>query len=87
MTADQFYIYVTVVPATTMIIVLIGVLLHANTVNHCMNDLKGVFLASTLGGDSNQWDLGLQRLETMALEKFVELNNRLNRIESQLNLR
>ncbi len=40
MTPDQFYIYIAVVPATTILTVLIGVLLHSNTVNRRMNDLK-----------------------------------------------
>jgi hypothetical protein len=86
MTPDQLYVYVTVVPATTMIIVLVGVLLQSNTVNRRMNDLGDVIVPGAFAVHADRWDLGLRRLENIALEKFAELNNRLSRIESHLNL-
>jgi hypothetical protein len=87
MTPDQLYFYVTVVPATTIVIVLIGVLLQSNTVNRRVNDLRDVIVAGAFAVHADRWDLNLRRLENIALEKFAELNNRLNRIESRLNLR
>jgi hypothetical protein len=87
MTPDQFYIYVTAVPATTIVIVLIGVLLQSNTVNRRMNDFRDVIVAGAFAVHADRWDLSLRHLEKIALEKFAEMNNRLSRIESRLNLR
>jgi hypothetical protein len=81
MNPTQFYVSVAVVPVTTMIIVLIGVLLNNNTVNNRMNDLKDLIKAH-----SDRQDSSLRRTEDMLLGKFAELDNRLSRIESHLNL-
>jgi hypothetical protein len=81
MNPTQFYISVAVAPATTMIIVLVGVLLNNSTVNNRLSDLRDLIKAY-----SDRQDANLRRVEDMLLGKFAELDNRLSRIESHLNL-
>jgi hypothetical protein len=95
MNPTQFYLSVAVMPVTTMIIVLIGVLLNNNTVNNRMNDLKDLIRAQgdviraqgdVIQASSDRQDANLRRVEDMLLGKFAELDNRLSRIEGHLNL-
>jgi hypothetical protein len=92
MNPTQFYVSVAVMPVTTMVIVLIGVLLNNNTVNNRLNDLKSM-ISDVISGQGNlikaysdRQDANLRRVEDMLLGKFAELDNRLSRIESHLNL-
>ncbi len=95
MNPTQFYVSVAVVPVSTMIIVLIGVLLNNNTVNNRISDLKDLIRAQgdivksqgdVIQASSDRQDANLRRVEDMLLGKFAELDNRLSRIETHLNL-
>lgn len=81
MNPTQFYISVGVMPVTTIIIVLIGVLLNNTTMNAGFADIKDLIQAH-----SDRQDANLRRVEEMLLGKFAELDNRLSRIEHHLNL-
>jgi hypothetical protein len=68
------------------------VLLNNNTVNNRLNDLKSM-ISDVISGQGNlikaysdRQDANLRRVEDMLLGKFAELDNRLSRIESHLNL-
>jgi len=86
--ATQFYISVAVMPVTTIIIVLIGVLLNNANMNGRFADMNGRFadLKDLIQAHSNRQDANLRRVEEMLLGKFAELDNRLSRIEHHLNL-
>jgi len=92
MNPTQSYVSVAVMPVTTMIIVLIGVLLNNNTVNNRINDLKSLIIevinaqGNLIQAGSDRQDANLRRVEDMLLGKFAELDNRLSRIEGHLNL-
>jgi hypothetical protein len=88
MNPTQFYVSVAVMPVTTMIIVLIGVLLNNSTVNNRINDLKDLIKSQrdVIKASSDRQDANLRRVEDMLLGKFAELDNRLSRIEGHLNL-
>jgi hypothetical protein len=82
MSETQFYISVAVMPVTTIIIVLIGVLLNNNNmnnrlsdVNNRLNDLKELLRAE------------IAKSHSVLLMKFAELDQRLTRIEAHLSLR
>ena len=102
MTETQFYIYVTVVPVSTIIIVLIGVLLNNANMNARFGDMNARFgdisarfadmdrrftdLKDLIQAYSDRQDANLRRVEDELLGKFAELDNRLSRIEHHLNL-
>lgn len=88
MNATQFYISVAVMPVTTIIIVLIGVLLNNANMNARLSDINGRFgdLKDLIQAYSDRQDANLRRVEEMLLGKFAELDNRLSRIEHHLNL-
>jgi len=71
MNETQFYISVAVMPLTTIVIVLIGVLLNNSNMNARISDLKDLFRAE------------IGKLESEMLAKFAELDNRLSRLESR----
>jgi len=75
MSETQFYISVAVMPVTTIIIVLIGVLLNNNSMNNRLNDLKELLRAE------------IAKSHSELLMKFAELDQRLTRIEAHLSLR
>jgi hypothetical protein len=96
----QFYISVAVVPVTTIIIVLIGILVNNTNMNARMSDMNARFsdmngrfverfndLKELLKANSDRQDANLRRVEDELLGKFAELDNRLSRIEHHLNLR
>ena len=99
----QFYISVAVMPVTTIIIVLIGVLLNNANLNHRLGDFNNRFLDfnKRLDDFNNRFADMNQRLDdtkellraemakghSELLAKFAELDTRLGRIESHLNLR
>ncbi|MBM3775586.1 MAG: hypothetical protein FJW37_10550 [Acidobacteria bacterium] len=79
MNETQFYVSVAVLPITTIVIVLIGVLLNNNNMNSQMklmdsriSDLKDLFRAE------------IARLESEMLARFAGLDTRLTRLESRL---
>lgn len=98
MSETQFYISVAVMPVTTIIIVLIGVLLN----NSRFNDISGRFndigsrfaeinsrlsaLESTFTARLNDQREMLRseiaRVESVLLAKFAELDSRLSRLEA-----
>jgi hypothetical protein len=98
----QFYISVAVVPVTTIIIVLIGVLLNNANMNARFGDMNARFgdmnarfadmdrrftdLKDLIQAYSDRQDANLRRVEDELLGKFAELDNRLSRIEHHLNL-
>ena len=82
-------------PATTVIIVLIGVLLNNSNMNARFADINGRFadinarfgdLRELIQAHSDRQDANLRRVEDKLLGKFAELDNRLSRIEHHLNL-
>jgi hypothetical protein len=85
----QFYMSVAVVPVTTIIIVLIGILVNNNNMNARMSDMNARFndLKDLIKAYSERQDANLRRVEDELLGKFAELDNRLSRIEHHLNLR
>jgi hypothetical protein len=75
-----------------MVVVLIGVLINNNRIgdlradvgtrlNDLRTDIRELFVAQSKANDAN-----LRRVEDMLLGKFAELDTRLSRIESHLNL-
>jgi hypothetical protein len=84
----HFQISVGVMPITTIIIVLVGVLLNNANMNACFRGHQWPFRRyqrfdpSVLGSAGCQPAPGRNEL----LGKFAELDNRLNRIERHLNL-
>jgi hypothetical protein len=98
----QFYISVAVVPVTTIIIVLIGVLLNNANMNARFGDMNVRFgdmnvrfgdmdrrftdLKDLIQAYSDRQDANLRRVEDELLGKFAELDTRLSRIEHHLNL-
>ncbi|HEY6390084.1 MAG TPA: hypothetical protein VIX89_02330 [Bryobacteraceae bacterium] len=95
MNETQFYISVAVVPVTTIIIVMIGVLLNNANMNVRFGDMVGRFadintrftdLKDLIQAYSDRQDANLRRVEDELLGKFAELDNRLSRIEHHLNL-
>jgi hypothetical protein len=95
----QFYISVAVMPVTTIIIVLIGILLNNANMNARFGDLNARFgdMSTSFAGHiedmkvliqaySDRQDANLRRVEDELLGKFAELDNRLSRIEHHLNL-
>ena len=99
MNPTQFYISVAVVPVTTIIIVLIGVVLNNANMNARFADMSTHFnarfadmngrvadLKDLIQAHSDRQDANLRRVEEMLLGKFAELDNRLSRIEHHLNL-
>jgi hypothetical protein len=89
----QFYISVAVVPVTTIIIVLVGILLNNTNMNARLADLNARFadrfddLKELIKANSERQDANLRRVEEELLGKFAELDNRLSRIEHHLDLR
>ena len=102
MTPTQFCISVAVVPVTTIIIVLIGVLLNNANMNARFGDINARFadmnarfadidrrftdLKELIQAYSDRQDANLRRVEDELLGKFAELDNRLSRIEHHLKL-
>ena len=88
MSETQFYISVAVVPVTTIIIVLIGVLLNNANMNARFSDMNARFadMRDLIQANSERQDANLRRVEEMLLGKFAELDTRLSRIEHLLNL-
>jgi hypothetical protein len=91
----QFYISAAVVPVTTIIIVLIGVLLNNANMNARFGDMNARFgdmdrrftdLKDLIQAYSDRQDANLRRVEDELLGKFAELDTRLSRIEHHLNL-
>jgi hypothetical protein len=98
----QFYISVAVMPVTTIIIVLIGVLLNNANLNARFADMNARFgdmngrfgdmdrrfadLKDLIQAYSDRQDANLRRVEDELLGKFAELDTRLSRIEHHLNL-
>jgi len=98
----QFYISVAVMPVTTIIIVLIGVLLNNANMNARLGDMNARFgdmnarfadldrrftdLKDLIQAYSDRQDANLRRVEDELLGKFAELDTRLSRIEHHLNL-
>jgi hypothetical protein len=80
----QFYISVAVVPVTTIVIVLIGVLLNAGIVNRRSDDLKDLIKVYAERQDAN-----LSRVEGTMNANLARLENTLNadlsRVEKTLN--
>ncbi len=99
MTPTQFYISVGVVPVTTIIIVLVGMLLNNANMNARLGDMNSRFsdmnarfadrfddLKELIRANADRQDANLRRVEEELLGKFAELDNRLSRIEHHLNL-
>jgi hypothetical protein len=91
----QFYISVGVMPITTIIIVLIGILLNNANMNARFGDMNARFadinarftdLKELIQAYADRQDANLRRVEDELLGKFAELDNRLSRIEHHLNL-
>jgi len=82
MDPTQFYISVAVMPLTTIIIVLIGVLLNNSNMNTRMNDLNNRMndLVRMIESYSAKQDASLRRVEEV-------IDARLSRIEEHLHLR
>ena len=97
MDPTQFYISVGVVPVTTIIIVMIGVVLNNSNMNHRLNDLRSEFVGrfDSQGGQFNsRFDSMLKLIEAHAdrhdanLRRVEDvLDARLSRIEDHLHLR
>lgn len=89
----QFYISVAVVPVTTIIIVLIGILVNNTNMNARLSDMNARFgerfndVKDLIKAYSDRQDANLRRVEDELLGKFAELDNRLSRIDHHLNLR
>ena len=92
----QFYISVTVGPAVTMVVVLIGVLINNNRigdlrmdVNSRMTEMRSEMnnrfsdMREMYRQQGEVQEANLRRVEDMLLGKFAELDNRLSRIEPQ----
>ena len=88
MSETQFYISVAVVPVTTIIIVLIGVLLNNANMNARLADMDRRIedLKDLIKAYSDRQDANLRRVEDMLRGKFAELDTRLSRIEHLLDL-
>jgi hypothetical protein len=99
LTPTQFYISVAVVPVTTIIIVLVGMLLNNANMNARLGDMNARFndmnarfadrfddLKELIKANADRQDANLRRVEEELLGKFAELDNRLSRIEHHLNL-
>ena len=95
MSETQFYISVAVMPVTTIVIVLIGVLLNNVNMNARFTDMNTRFadmngrfsdLKDLIQAYSDRQDANLRRVEDELLGKFAELDDRLGRIEHHLNL-
>ena len=100
MNPTQFYISVAVMPITTIIIVLIGVLLNNSNMNSRFAEVNGRFadLNHRLNEMNQHFDARLNdtrellrteisKVESLLLNKFSELDTRLNRIEAHLELK
>jgi hypothetical protein len=95
LTDTQFYIYVTVVPVSTIIIVLGGVLLNNVNMNARFRDINTSFpdidrrfaeIKDLIQACLDRQDGNFRRFEDKMLGKFAELDTRLSRIEHHLNL-
>jgi len=77
MSEVQFYISVAVMPVTTIVIVLIGVLLS----NQRITVLENTFSAR-LTDQREMLRSEIARVESVLLSKFAELDQRLSRLEA-----
>jgi hypothetical protein len=91
---------VAVVPVTTIIIVLIGILVNNTNMNARLSDTNARLgdmnarfgerfndLKDLIRSNSERQDANLRRVEDELLGKFADLDNRLSRIKHHLNLR
>lgn len=79
MSEVQFYISVAVMPVTTIVIVLIGVLLS----NQRITALENTFSAR-LTDQREMLRSEIARVESVLLSKFAELDQRLSRLEARM---
>jgi Tfp pilus assembly protein PilN len=79
MSEVQFYISVAVMPVTTIVIVLIGVLLS----NQRITALENTFNA-WLTDQREMLRSEIARVESVLLSKFAELDQRLSRLEARM---
>lgn len=99
MTPFQVYLAISAAPVATMITVLVGVLVNNSVMNAHIRrldenikrldekiDLKVAALDQKIDARTEVLEAHLRRVEDMLLGKFAELDTRLTRIESHLNL-
>ena len=76
MTATQFFISIVVLPITTVITVLIGVLLNNNNMNHRFSDMAGRF--NEIGNRFNDVNQRLNDLNNQFNQRLTDLNAQVN---------
>ena len=84
MSETQFYVSVAVMPAVTVIIVLIGVLLNNTNMNARLSDLRGEMNAR-FEDLRNALRAEMSKNHSEMLTKFAELDSRLYRLEAGSN--
>ena len=82
MSPFQFYLAIAAAPIATMLTVLVGILVNNGMMNANIRRLD-----ENIDAKSEVQEAHLRRVEDMLLGKFAELDNRLTRIEGQLNMR
>ena len=82
MSPFQFYLAIAAAPIATMLTVLVGILVNNGMMNANIRRLD-----EKIDAKSEVQEAHLRRVEDMLLGKFAELDNRLTRIEGQLNMR
>lgn len=100
MTDLQFYLSVAIGPAVTMAVVMVGVLINNSRISDLRAEMTGRLgdlrsemsvrfsdMRALIEAHAAAQDAHLRRVEEMLLGKFAELDTRLSRIESHLNLR
>jgi len=85
----HFYLSVGIGPALTMAVVVVGVLINNSRISDLRAEMSGRFsdMRALLEAHAAAQDANLRRVEDMLVGKFAELDTRLSRIESHLNLR
>lgn len=78
----QFYLAIVVGPGATMVTILVGLILNNSLFTAHIRRLD-----EKIDAKAEVHEAHLRRVEDMLLGKFAELDNRLTRIEANLNLR
>ena len=81
----QFFVSVAVMPVTTIIIVLIGVLLNNSNMNNRINDVMARI--SDLRAEMTRRLDSVETKIDLLTGKVIELDNRLTRVEAHLGLK
>jgi xylose isomerase len=88
----QFYLAIVAAPIATMVTVLVGLIINNSLFNAHVKrldekiDTRYAQLNEKIDAKYEVHESHLRRVEDMLLGKFAELDNRLTRIEAQLNL-